>query len=268
MTGALLGLVAGCGALLVLLALTGPRRAAGVGHREWNAAVLASALPCGLLAGAVALVATGVPAIALLAALVGGAVPVTARRRRQEARRRAVQQAWPDAVDTLASGVRAGLSLPEAVASVGESGPAALRPAFTAFAVEHRLSGSFAAALAALRASSELPRGDRVADRVTAALELAAEVGGADLGAVLRALSQMLRDDSRVRTEIEARQSWTVAAARLAVAAPFATAILLSLRPEAARAYASPGGGLVLGCAALLSAVAYLLMRRVARLPA
>jgi tight adherence protein B len=93
------------------------------------------------------------------------------------------------------------------------------------------------------------------------------EVGGSDLGRLLRNLSTFLREDARTRSEIEARQSWTVYAARLAVAAPWLVLALLATRPESVAAYARPAGAVVLGVGALACLVAYRLMLRIARVP-
>ena len=92
-------------------------------------------------------------------------------------------------------------------------------------------------------------------------------MGGRDLGALLRSLSRMLREDMRTRGELEARQSWTVNGAKVAVAAPWLVLALLSTRPQAAAAYATATGALVLLGGAVASAVAYWLMLRLGRLP-
>jgi tight adherence protein B len=190
--------------------------------------------------------------------------PVLLLRRRAAARRHAVRCAWPDAVDTLVSAVRAGMALPDALADLGRSGPAPLQPAFTAFGTEYRATGSLAGALDLLQ--SRLA--DPVADRVIAAVRMTREFGGPDLGSVLRTLATMLREDSRTRGEIAARQSWTVSAARMAVAAPWLTLAFLSTRGDTARAYATTTGAAVLAFAALMSALAYAAMVRIGRLPA
>ena len=67
---------------------------------------------------------------------------------------------------------------------------------------------------------------DPVGDRVVEGLRIAREVGGGDLGRLLRNLSGYLRDDARTRSELEARQAWTVNGARLAVAAPWLVLLL------------------------------------------
>ncbi len=274
--GALVGLGCGLGVLLVLLGVTTPRIARQRRPSRWQRLIdrsgtsrvtpgglLATCVGVGLVAALVALVFTAVPIIALIAGIAVGYAPIITLRRRASRRSRALRGSWPDAVDTLASAVKAGMSLPEAVADLAQRGPEALRPAFAAFTAEYRATGSFAGALATL--SEELR--DPVADRVVAALRIAREVGGADLGRVLGALSMFLRADARTRGEIEARQSWTVNAARVAVAAPWVTLLLLSTRPEAVAAYSTTGGAVVIMGSAVLSVIAYRVMISIGRLP-
>lgn len=61
------------------------------------------------------------------------------------------------------------------------------------------------------------------------------ELGGTDLGRLLDTLADVLRENARTRSELEARQSWTVNGAKLAVAAPWIVVLLLSSRPEGLR---------------------------------
>jgi tight adherence protein B len=166
-------------------------------------------------------------------------------------------------VDNLASAVRAGLSLPEALSQLGSRGPAALREPFQRFGQNYRATGRFGDCLDRLKAGLADPTGDRIVE----SLRLAREVGGSELGRLLRTLSAFLRDDVRTRAELESRQTWTINAARLAVAAPWLILAVLSVRPEAVRAYNSAGGVLVLVCGGGLCIVAYRLMLRIARLP-
>lgn len=106
-----------------------------------------------------------------------------------------------------------------------------------------------------------------MADRLVEALRIARDVGGTDLGRVLRTLSTFLREDARSRAELEARQSWTVNAARLAMAAPWAVLVLLASRGSTLQAYNTPGGALVLAIGAGASLLAYRMMLSIGRLP-
>jgi len=273
--GALIGLCLALGVLLIVISLTSTLQSSqrrGRIQALIDAAALPHATPGTVISAAcvgavmcavAALLVTSVPIVAAIAALLAGALPFFLLRRRARTRGRAVRAAWPDAIDSLASSVRAGMSLPEALADLSTRGPSPLRPAFERFAGEYRVSGSFGDALGVLQSWSA----DPVADRVIASLRIAREVGGTDLGTVLRTLSSLLRADLRARGEIEARQSWTISAARLAVAAPWITLALLCTRSEAASAYRSPLGALILVICAVLSVVAYRLMLLIGRLP-
>jgi tight adherence protein B len=216
--------------------------------------------------GLVALIILGLSStksVALVFGLFGASIPWVMLRRRVSQRQKERRELWPYVIDDLGSGIRAGLSLPEAVAAVADRGPEALRPAFATFAAEYRLTGSFATSLA--RLGNELA--DPVADRVIEALLLARDVGGTDVGRLMRGLGQALREDARSRGEIEAKQTWTVNGARLAVAAPWVVLLLLSTHGSSIRVYDKPGGMVVLGIGAGLSVFSYALMRRIGRLP-
>ncbi len=104
-------------------------------------------------------------------------------------------------------------------------------------------------------------------DRVVEGLRIAREVGGGELGRLLRNLSGYLRDEARTRSELEARQSWAVNGARLAVAAPWVVLLLMSFQSEVITRYRSTTGALILAFGAGASVLAYRLMMRIGRLP-
>ena len=195
----------------------------------------------------------------LMAAYLPFAV-VAGRVRRRQAE---LAEAWPDAVDNLASGVRAGMSLAEAVSGLAVRGPEPLRPAFDSFARDYQTSGRFGDCLDRLKERLADPVGDRVVE----GLRVAREVGGGDLGRLLRNHSGHLRDDARTRAELEARQSWAVNGARLAVAAPWLVLLFLCFQREVIARYASTAGVLVLALGAVCCVAAYRVMLRIGRLP-
>ena len=108
---------------------------------------------------------------------------------------------------------------------------------------------------------------DPIADRVVTTLVLAHRVGGRELGRVLRTLAEFLREDLATRREIEARQSWTVIAARVSASAPWLVLVLVASRPQGAQAFDSPAGMAVLVAGAGVTMVGYRLMVRLGRLP-
>jgi tight adherence protein B len=170
---------------------------------------------------------------------------------------------WPDVVDDLASAIRAGLSLPQAVIELCNSGPEQLRPAFELCRDQYQATGDFNAGLSLVARNLEDPQ----ADKFVASLQIAHEVGGADLGVLLRTLSEVMREELVLRGEIIARQSWTVNGAKLAVAAPWVTALVLSTRDTAANVYMSASGIRMLAICAFVSVLAYVAMIKIAELP-
>lgn len=191
-------------------------------------------------------------------------VKVTERIRKVLTRHKIIDaQLWPDVVDDLASAVRAGLSLPQAVAELCVSGPEVLRPAFELCRAKYQATGDFTTGLALIAQELQDPH----ADKFVTSLQVAYEVGGADLGVLLRTLSEVMREGLVTRGEILTRQGWTVSAARLAIAAPWATALVLSTRASTASIYTSPGGLRMLAICAAVSIGAYFTMMSIARLP-
>ncbi|HMT32145.1 MAG TPA: type II secretion system F family protein [Dermatophilaceae bacterium] len=207
--------------------------------------------------------ATKVLPVSLCFAGIAGYAPRALVAMRARQRRTQLRDVWPDAVDNLASGVRAGLALPEALAQLAVRGPEELRPAFATFAEDYRSSGSFQECLDRLKHRLADPVGDRLVE----SLRIAREVGGSDLGRVLRTLSSFLREDARTRAELETRQGWTINAARLASAAPWIVLGMMSFQPNSLTAYATPAGAAVLAVGAAVTVVAYRLMVRIGRLP-
>jgi tight adherence protein B len=201
--------------------------------------------------------------VALAFATLAGYSPVAVISGRARRRQRELAEVWPDAVDNLASAVRAGMSLAEAVGGLGERGPEPLREPFRLFASEYQVSGRFEECLDRLKARLADPVGDRVVE----GLRVAREVGGGDLGRLLRSLSGHLRDDARTRSELEARQSWAVNGARLAVASPWLVLLMLCFRRDVIIRYASPAGVFILVLGAVCCVVAYRVMLRIGRLP-
>lgn len=207
---------------------------------------------------------TGAVPIGVCFGLFAAAVPWAALSWQASRRQTALREIWPDAIDNLRSAVRAGLTLPEALAQLADRGPEELRDAFDNFARDYRSGARFDDALNRLKNTLA----DPTADRLIAALKVTREVGGADIGRLLQTLSDFLRDDARTRSELEARQSWTVNGARLAVVAPWVILLLLATQPDAAAAYQSVAGLFVLLGGMVVSVICYRLMLHIGSLPA
>ncbi len=174
----------------------------------------------------------------------------------------AITQAWPDAIDHLSSAIRAGLNLSESLSAIGLRGPAPLRPVFIALGNDLASGTSLEKALVQFCVECN----DPIADQLTETILIAHEVGGSEIGRLLRTFSQFLRLEIQTRDEIRVRQGWVVNGARIAAAAPWILLALLSLRKESVAAYQTSGGILTIVIGGVVSVVAYLWMRRLARL--
>lgn len=276
--GALIGLIFGVGLALIWASFALPRQARP--HRERTRrlaeflarAGLSNVTPAGFLAMCALLslftlvvmqLISGTFPVSLVFAVMAAYLPFAILTGRARRRQREFAEVWPEAVDNLASAVRAGLSLPDALTGLGNRGPEPLRPAFTQFGLDYQVTGRFGESLDRLKGRLADPVGDRVVE----GLRVAREVGGGELGRLLRNLSGYLRDELRTRSEMEARQSWTVNGARLAVAAPWLVLLVMSFNRQLISRFATPGGVVVLALGAGLCLVAYRLMVRLGRLP-
>ena len=216
----------------------------------------------GVVVAAVVLAVTDAWPVALIVSLGVAFLPHAWVVSRVRAHAKTVRAAWPEVIDAMVSGVRAGTSLPQVLCDLAEEGPVPVRFAFEAFSRDYSANGRFAPALD--RMKEEVA--DPVADRIIEALRIARSVGGADLTRLLQDLASLLREDSRVRGELEARQSWTVGAARLGIAAPWVVLLLLSGGGASASVWNSPGGIAVLCAGAGICVIAYLAMKAASRL--
>lgn len=276
--GALLGLSFGAGLVLIgWWYIEPPPSRSRPPHRSWlrarlDEAGLARTRPAIFLgvsaAAAIAVTAivtliSGVWVVGIVFGLLGCTLPMTYLRSRARQRAREHAELWPDAVDNLASAVRAGMSLTEALHQLSERGPEGLREPFAAFSRDFQSTGQFDAALDRLKTRLAEPIGDRVVE----AIRIARDVGGGDLGRMLRTQASYLRQDLRTRGELESRQAWTVNGARLATAAPWAVLFFMSWQRDVVSRFASGTGAVIVVGGALVCVIAYRLMIRLGRLP-
>ncbi len=276
--GAFVGLILGIGVLLVWQGFTArprrPRRHVRLDRLREELAqaglpgitphqLIALQFLAAVLVALVGLVLTRSVSVSVIFAVFAAAVPRLLVSRLRHRRQSDLRELWPEVVDNLTSGVRAGLSLPEALSAIGIRGPEQLREPFRQFGSDYRTTGKFNDSLDRLKTALADPVGDRVCE----SMRVAREVGGTDLGRLLTTLSSFLRDDARTRAELMARQSWSVNAARMAVCAPWLVLVLLASQQETLTAYDTPTGTVILLIGAVLSLIAYRLMIRIGRLP-
>jgi tight adherence protein B len=187
-------------------------------------------------------------------------VTVRAKNNLNEA---ALIAAWPEVIDHLMSGIQSGLSLTESLAGLSTRGPEVLRPAFTQFKATLYGSGDLTQAIEELKALFA----HHGSDQIFEALIISKALGGSELLQILRSLGDFLRQDLALRREIDVKHGWIKNSAHLSAAAPWILLLLLSTQPSTAAAYSTPTGAMILIAGLVMTAIAYIWMNRLGRLP-
>jgi tight adherence protein B len=187
-------------------------------------------------------------------------VTVRAKNNLNEA---ALIAAWPEVIDHLMSGIQSGLSLTESLAGLSTRGPEVLRPAFTQFKATLYGSGDLTQAIEELKALFA----HHGSDQIFEALIISKALGGSELLQILISLGDFLRQDLALRREIEVKHGWIKNSAHLSAAAPWILLLLLSTQPSTAAAYSTPTGAMILIAGLVMTAIAYIWMNRLGRLP-
>ena len=206
---------------------------------------------------------TGALSIALaFGALVAGITFVTLRSKNLH-NESALVAAWPEVIDHLMSGIQSGLSLTESLAGLSTRGPEILRPAFTEFRSSLYRHGDVGEAINELKDLFH----HHGSDQIFEALIISKALGGSELLAILRTLGDFLRQDLALRREIEVKHGWIKNSAHLSAAAPWILLLMLSTQPTTAAAFSTPTGGAILIAGLAMTAIAYIWMNRLGRLP-
>lgn len=175
----------------------------------------------------------------------------------------AIQTAAPELIDLLISGIQSGLSLNETLIGLVERGPEILRPHFTNFKLEIYSTGDFERAIARLK--KEI--GNHSIDQILECLAMARILGSNELLTILRLLGSFIRDDLALRSEIAIKQNWIKNSAHLSAAAPWLLLLLLSTQQTTSEAYSTRSGAIILSVGLLLTAIAYVWMNYLSKLP-
>lgn len=207
------------------------------------------------------LLATVVPAAAF--GVLAVTVPVQMAASRDRKQQAEAAAAWPDLLAHIRSSVAAGMTLPDAyIDAAGRTGG---EFGETLDEIRRHLlfGGGFSSAMEVVRRAA----GDPTADRVTMTLIVANETGGHRVGEVLSALSTSIAGESRLRSAHDAAQTeqrWT---AGVALAAPWVIlALSIATNPQAAGAFGTAEGAIVVGIGLALTISGYLLSRKLAAL--
>ena len=195
-------------------------------------------------------------------ALAAGIAYVTVRSKNLN-NEAALIEAWPEVIDHLMSGIQSGLSLSESLAGLSTRGPDIVRPAFVQFRKSLYGSGDLTQAIAELKTMFS----HHGSDQIFEALLISKTLGGSELLQILRTLGDFLRQELALRREIDVKHGWIKNSAHISAAAPWILLLLLSTQPSTAHAYSTATGALILIAGLVMTAIAYLWMIRLGRLP-
>lgn len=201
--------------------------------------------------------------IATIFAALSTTVSFLHTRKRLNKRTHEITSAWPEVVDHLISGIQSGLSISETIIGLSWRGPSVLREYFAEFGESMKIDGDFKSALQNLKDSC----GQHGSDQIFEAIAISKSLGGNELLNILRTVGTFLRKDLALRREIEVKHGWIKNSAHLSAAAPWLLLLLLSSQPSTARAFSTPTGFLILIAGMAMTAIAYIWMDRLGRLP-
>ena len=191
------------------------------------------------------------------------AIPHLVNKQRSQTAIRNREMAWPEAIDSLVSGLQSGLSIADAVIALADHGPVQLRDAFARV----RKGIKDGKTLETVLRVEKQRMASAISDQVFESLLIAKEFGGKDSNNALRLLAEFVRDDIDMLEEIRTKFGWIRNSAALASAAPWLLLILLSSQKSTVVAFSSPTGAGILIAGVVSTAVAYFWMERVGRLP-
>ncbi len=207
---------------------------------------------------------TSLPIVSLMPSVVVATLPKAYFSRKRAQRLDEVQRAWPDGLRDLLASVRSGASLPTAMESLADFGPAPLRRAFQEFSV---YSHSLGVVPALEMIKSDLS--DPTSDRVIEVLILAYERGGAVVPEILSDLADATTKDLWTLEEIRTDALEQKINSRIVFILPWLVLVALTARAGAFREfYASRAGVLVAAIGGVMSVVGVVIASRLGSQPA
>lgn len=231
-----------------------------VGRAELAGAVAVLAL----LGGSVGYAIFGGVVAPVVAAVFAASFPATAARSRRRARMELARDAWPRMIEEIRLQTSTvGLSIPQALFTVGRRGPEELRPAFEAAQREWLVSTDMERTLNVLKAQLS----DATADSVCETLLIAHEVGGSDVDQRLEALIQDRIQDQQGRKDARSKQAGARFARWFVLVVPLGMAAVGLSIGEGRAAYETPSGQLAVAVGLASIVVCWAWASRIMRLP-
>lgn len=159
----------------------------------------------------------------------------------------------PSLANAFATAYQSGVGLKDSVADLESYGPGPLKKVFGTLLDELDRGGEVDNAL--IQAKNKI--GEAGCNRVFEAVIAVEKFGSTGAAAEFSRLSEQLRIDLKLRSELAAKQAWVSGSAKSALLAPWLVVLLLAARPEAKAFYISNLGLGVLLAGALFTLIAY-----------
>ena len=169
---------------------------------------------------------------------------------------------WTLLIDDLTSGVRAGLTVSEALAQALQNCEEPLRSDFQEAIIEINRSGQVSKVISILKNQIT----DAVGISVLKLLQVVLKTGANDLATSLSILSNSSRENHNLIQELKAKQSWVLNGARISVVSPWLVLLALWTQESVRNAYQSLTGQIILILVSLVGGVGYLVMKRIGRI--
>jgi tight adherence protein B len=170
---------------------------------------------------------------------------------------------WPKFLDAIHSATWAGSSLEQAILDSKSFAPLSVNWAMLDLEKDLLAGVDFDLAMCNLKARLASP----IVDRFVELTRLANQSGGRGYLAALRAQAVQLRLENATWTEVQVKQNWVIASAKLAVLAPWLILLLLCIRRETAATFNTETGMVVLLVGLGASLLAFQLVKVLSALP-
>lgn len=218
-----------------------------------------AAIVVGLASAAV----TGIVSIGIACGVLGGLVPAARGARRAGDERWARQRQWPDILAHVRGGLASGGTLADSLMDALERAGDDYRAMSEVIRRETVFGGGLDTAVAEIRSEGA----DPFTHRILATLANAARTGGHRVGDIVATLGRAVGDDIRLREAHNAAMSEQRMTVSVALVAPWVMLVLAVVtNPQAAEAFASTEGSLVIAIGAAATGVGWVLSVRTTRL--
>ena len=223
-----------------------------------NTLIIASVTLIGIVLSIMTKVLVFAPVSLAVAILLPG---ILVNQRKNKTQDQKMRQ-WTLLIDDLTSGVRAGLTVGEALAQALQNCEEPLRLDFQEAIIEINRSGQVSKVISILK--------NQITDSVGIAtlklLQVVLKTGANDLATSLSILSNASRENHNLIQELKAKQSWVLNGARISVVAPWLVLLALWTQESVRNAYQNVIGQLILILVAMVGVIGYLVMKRIGRI--